>query len=141
MSTATSASRSHRQVVEDYYRNLFCHPCSQDVERKAADLVDSNWSCTPEPIGGPGLTGLADTVRFLSTFAPDLKYDPQEIIEAGNKVIVRSVVTGTPTKPFLGVEPKRSFRINAVDIHEVVNGKIVKTFRVEDWARAIKQIA
>lgn len=140
MLSTNTADRTGRQVVEAYYRDMFCQPCLGDADKKAADLVEPNWVCTPEPIGGKGAAGLAETARFFSSFAPDLKYNVQEIIEAGNRFVVRSIVTGTPTQPFFGVQPKAPFKINAVDIHEVSNGKIVSTFRVEDWARAIKQI-
>lgn len=137
---ATSSS-SDVDVVKAYYAQLFCQPCAVNLESRVDGIVAKDWECSPEPIGGVGSVGLADTIRFFESFAPDLSYEPQEILEAGNgKIVVRSIVTGTPTKPLMGVQPTKAFRINAVDIHEVVAGKIARTFRVEDWARAVNQI-
>lgn len=130
-----------RTAVEAYYSDLFCKPCEADLENRVSAVIADDWKCSPTPIGGDGAAGLADTLRFFSKFAPDLKYAPQEILQDGNRYVVRSVVTGTPTEPFFGVKPKGSFKINAIDIHEVVDGRIIRTHRIEDWARAIKQIA
>jgi predicted ester cyclase len=135
-----AANRTDREVVEAYYSDLFCNPSVDALDEKVGAIVCGDWECTPEPIGGQGATGLAETVKFFCSFAPDLHYSPKEVLQDGNKFIVRSTVTGTPTKAFLGVEPKGSFQINAVDIHEVKDGQIVKTFRIEDWARARQQI-
>ena len=76
-----------------------------------------------------------------SSRAPCEHPERELTIECGTKYVVRSIVTGTPTGPFLGVQPNNnSFEINAIDIHEVSNGRIVSRFRVEDWARALKQL-
>ena len=48
---------------------------------------------------------------------------------------------GRPTGKFFGVEPKAGFEIMTIDIHEVRGGKIVKSYHVEDWARAIRQVS
>ena len=37
--------------------------------------------------------------------------------------------------------PKAGFKIMTIDIHEVKDGKIVQSYHVEDWARAIRQVS
>jgi predicted ester cyclase len=135
-----SNARAANQVAEAYSQ-LFCNPCDKDLATRVGDVVSDDWKCSPEPVGGSGAQGLSDTIAFFKTFTPDLKYTPQEIIEAGDRVIVRSIVTGTPTQPIMGVTAVRSFTINAIEIHRIANDRIVETFRVEDWARALNQIA
>lgn len=135
---------STESAVNSYYSDLFCSPNCDKIEDRVCDIVENDWHCEPETIGGQGAAGLADTIRFFSEFAPDLSYEPQEIISSDDgKVVVRSVVSGTPTKTFLGVEPTgKSFRIQAIDIHTLgPSGKIVSTNRTEDWARAIRQLS
>ena len=56
-------------------------------------------------------------------------------------MIVRSRASGTPQGPFFGVDGKgKSFTILAIDIHTLQNGKISKSYHVEDWAGAIAQL-
>lgn len=131
-----------REVVEAYYRDLFCEVCNADrLDERVSSIVSDEWQCVPEPIGGPGAAGLAKTIEFFRDFAPDLKYVPVEILQDGNRYVVRSKVTGTAQKTFFGVDPGKSFEISAIDIHHIDDGKIVETHRVEDWARAVKQMS
>lgn len=73
---------------------------------------------------------------------PDLAWEPQDMVIGGNKVVVRSVATGSPKGPFMGMEldGTRSFKIDTIDIHELENGKIVRVYHLEDWATAIRQL-
>lgn len=72
---------------------------------------------------------------------PDFQFDIREILISGNRIIVRSEATGKPLDPFMGVDPQgRSFGIMTLDIHEVSDGKIIRTYHIEDWARAVRQL-
>lgn len=73
---------------------------------------------------------------------PDLKWEPQDLVIGGDKVAVRSVATGTPKGPFMGLEldGTRSFKIDTIDIHEIEGGKIARVYHLEDWATAIRQL-
>jgi len=63
------------------------------------------------------------------------------MLQSGNKIVVRSRATGTPKDPLFGVDGKgRSFDILTIDIHTLEGGKIIKTYHVEDWAGALKQL-
>lgn len=73
---------------------------------------------------------------------PDLNWEIQEMHQDGDTVIVRSRATGTPVAPFFGVDGEgRSFDIMTIDIHELEDGIIVRTYHVEDWAGALQQLA
>ena len=62
----------------------------------------------------------------------------KEVLVAGDRVIVRGEVTGTPSGELFGVPHSgNSFRIMAVDIQTVRDGKIAKTFHMENWLSAI----
>ncbi|MEM7255197.1 MAG: ester cyclase [Pseudomonadota bacterium] len=63
------------------------------------------------------------------------------MIQQGDQVVVRSRATGTPAGPLFGVDGKgKGFDILAIDIHTVANGKIVRSYHVEDWAGALRQL-
>ena len=73
---------------------------------------------------------------------PDLDWAIEAMHQDGDTVVVRSRATGTPVAPFFGVDGQgRSFDIMTIDIHELEDGKIVRTYHVEDWATGLQQLA
>src|SRR6266404_535900 len=88
--------------------------------------------------------GRETSIKVVSNFAntiPDMKFDIKEVLVAGDRVIVRGEVTGTPSGELFGVPHSgKSFRIMAVDIQTIKDGKIAKTFHMENWLSAIGQL-
>ena len=85
----------------------------------------------------------ATIVRWSGRVAvvPDLRWEERDLMVAGDRVIVRGEVSGTPALPFLGVEPTgRGFRLMTIDIHEVRDGRVARTHHAENWASAIAQL-
>jgi predicted ester cyclase len=73
---------------------------------------------------------------------PDLNWAIQDIHQDGDTFVVRSRATGTPVAPFFGVDGEgRSFDIMTIDIHELEDGFIARTYHVEDWAGALQQLS
>lgn len=67
--------------------------------------------------------------------------DIRDIIQDGNKVVVRSEITGTQREAFAEIPPTgRRIAIQAVDIHEFSDGKIVRTWHTEDWMTGLRQL-
>ena len=67
---------------------------------------------------------------------------PRERVIAGNEVIVRGEASGTPVAPLYDVEPTgKGFKIMSIDIHTIEGGKIVRSYHIEDWAGAMRQVA
>lgn len=80
-------------------------------------------------------------VSGFATSIPDLKFDIKEVLVAGDRVIVRGEITGTPAGDLFGVpHTGKSFRIMAVDIQTIKDGKISRTFHMENWLSAIGQL-
>ena len=73
---------------------------------------------------------------------PDMKWEIQEMIQEGNKVVVRSLFSASPVGPFMGVETDgtKQFRTMAIDIHTVIDGKITEVYHCEEWLTAIAQL-
>ena len=88
--------------------------------------------------------GRETSIKVVSNFAnsiPDMKFDIKEVLVAGDRVIVRGEVTGTPSGELFGVPHSgKSFRIMAVDIQTIREGRIAKTFHMENWLSAIGQL-
>jgi steroid delta-isomerase-like uncharacterized protein len=113
---------------------------------KDARLVDrilsEDWVDIPAAPGQPpGREGMKHLIVQLTTSFPDLKVTNEEILQEGNKVIVRSQLTGTQRGNFVGLAPKnRALNIMAIDIHEFRDGKIVRTWHTEDWLTGLHQL-
>jgi len=88
--------------------------------------------------------GRETSIKVVSNFAntiPDLKFDIKEVLVAGDRVIVRGEVTGTPAGELFGVpHTGKSFKIMAIDIQTIKDGKIAKTFHMENWLSALGQL-
>ena len=80
---------------------------------------------------------------FFGQLIPDLKTEIQEVLNDGDRYIVRSKATGTPNGDFMGVDTdgSKSFEIMTIDIHKVVDGQIVEIHHVEDWPTALTQLS
>ena len=136
-----AAKADDRAVVEAFYTQLLSAPNAPDIEQRVAKVLVDKWVSIPTPRGGKDASGFIKSLKGFGAVIPDLKWEIQEVLQDGNRYIVRSIATGTPVKPFFGVEPTgKSFKIMTIDIHTVENGRIATSYHVEEWAKAIKQI-
>jgi len=105
-------------------------------------ILSEHWEDVPAAPGQPpGREGTKHLLGELTTTFPDLKITIKEILQEGNKVIVRSAITGTQRATFMGFPAKnRKMTIQAVDIHEFHDGKIVRTWHTEDWLTGLHQL-
>ncbi|MCB9602966.1 MAG: ester cyclase [Sandaracinus sp.] len=113
-----------------------------DADARSALFMDDDWVSTPTPLGGGGRSGFVSTLSAFGELVPDLEWHVEEMLVEGSFVAVRSSARGTPRGPFLGVEDPggRRFDVMTIDLHAVVDGKMVRSFHVEDWAAAINQL-
>ena len=105
-------------------------------------VTDKNWQSIGNYSGiNKTLGGFLGQVGRFGKLMPDLRWDVQEMIQEGDKVVVRSRATGTPKGPLFGVDGKgKGFDILTIDIHTIDNGKIIESYHLEDWAGAIRQL-
>jgi len=85
---------------------------------------------------------LIGQLGFFWNLVPDLKWEPQEVINDGEKFVVRSLATGTPNGDFMGMptDGTKSFKIMTIDIHTISEGKVAEVYHLEDWGTAMKQL-
>ena len=73
---------------------------------------------------------------------PDLKWEIKEILVSGNQVTVRGEATGTPAGEFMGAaHTGKSFKLMSIDVHTLEGGKMVRTYHIEDWLGAVRQLS
>jgi ketosteroid isomerase-like protein len=84
------------------------------------------------------------SIKVVGNFAnsiPDMTFDIKEVLVAGERVVVRGEVTGTPSGDLFGVpHTGKSFRIMAIDIQTIRDGKIARTYHMENWLSALGQL-
>lgn len=132
--------------IDSRIRNMYSKAFSVNTETTSTDVLsvilsDDFESVTSQVTKPKG--ALIGQVAGFWKLIPDMRWEPQEIIVVGNKTIVRSIASGTPCGPFMGLETdgSKSFRIDTIDIHEFnEQGQIFRVNHVEDWASAIKQL-
>ena len=105
-------------------------------------LLSEDWVDIPSAPDTPaGPTGVKPLLAMLTTTFPDLKLTIKDILQDGNKVVVRAEMEGTQKESFMGFPSKnRKMKIQVVDIHEFKDGKIIRTWHTEDWMSGLRQL-
>ncbi|MFM0363519.1 ester cyclase [Paraburkholderia sediminicola] len=135
-SSALAASEP-KQVASQWYEAFARHDAVLLEKILAPSWVDIPSS--PTVPRGPKAAKAAMTM--LTRAFPDFDIKIEDIIEEGNKVVVRSTITGTQREAFAGLPATgRSMKIQAVDIHEIENGKIIRTWHTEDWMTGLREL-
>ncbi|OED44236.1 polyketide cyclase [Chromatiales bacterium (ex Bugula neritina AB1)] len=141
-STVTSALANEKEVVQTFY-DFLSNPASKEHAAAFKSVTAEDWQSIGDYTGVNKKRDqfIGQVSGFFATLMPDLNWEVQEMIQEGNKVVVRSRATGTPKGPLFGVDGKgKSFDVLTIDIHTIENGKIVTSYHIEDWAGALQQL-
>ena len=105
-------------------------------------ILSEHWVDIPAAPDQPaGPAGVKPLLARLTTTFPDLHLTIKDMLQDGDKVIVRAEMAGTQREAFLGFPTKnRTMTIQVVDIHEFKDGKIVRTWHTEDWMTGLRQL-
>jgi ketosteroid isomerase-like protein len=148
LSTASTASAQSlteaqaRAAIAPWY-SLFNLPVRGDVKTLHEQVLtadyESCWGYLPSECWGRDAS-----IKVVGSFAnsiPDMKFEIKEILVAGDRVIVRGEVSGTPAGDLFDVpHTGKSFRIMAIDIQTIKDGKIARTYHLENWLSALGQL-
>jgi predicted ester cyclase len=128
--------------VQTFY-DLLSNPGSESHVTAFREATSEGWESVGDYSGkNKSRDAFIGQMGFFSQLIPDLDWSVQAMHQDGDVVTVRSRATGTPNGPFFGVNGEgRSFDILTIDIHELENGVIVRTYHVEDWATALRQLS
>jgi steroid delta-isomerase-like uncharacterized protein len=131
-----------RAAIAPWY-SLFNVASRGDVKAIQEQILTEDYQSCSGYLPGE-CWGRDTSIKVVANFAntiPDMKFDIKEMLVAGDRVIVRGEVTGTPSGELFGVPHSgKSFRMMAIDIQTIKNGKIAKTFHMENWLSAIGQL-
>ncbi|EJL57895.1 putative ester cyclase [Rhizobium sp. CF122] len=105
-------------------------------------ILADGWRDIPDaPDAPPGAQSAKAALKMLHTAFPDFQITVEDVISDGNKVVVRSTISGTHKGSFAGLPASgRKLLSQAVDIHLVEDGKIQQTWHTEDWMSGLTQL-
>jgi ketosteroid isomerase-like protein len=141
-SAQTLTEAQARAAIAPWY-SLFNVASRGDVKAIQEQILTPDYESCAGYLPGE-CWGRDTSIKVVSGFAtsiPDMKFDIKEVLVAGDRVIVRGEVTGTPAGDLFGVpHTGKSFRMMAIDIQTIKDGKISKTFHMENWLSALGQL-
>lgn len=121
----------------DLLRDVFDRVNRRDFSSLASELIAPEFvrhDLADLWVGVEGPGGVQDFLAMLTVAAPDLHLEIHDLIEDGDRVAVRFTMAGTHTGgPLLGVDPAGAqFRLNAVNVYRVHEGRIAETWQLQD---------
>ena len=131
-----------RAAIAPWYQ-LFNQPVQGDMKTLQEQILtadyESCWGYLPGDCWGREAS--IKVVGGVARSIPDMKFDIKEVLVAGDRVVVRGEVTGTPAGDLFGApHTGKSFRIMAIDIQTIRGGKIARTYHLENWLSALRQL-
>jgi C-1 hydroxylase len=88
--------------------------------------------------------GLAETINIVGSFMnafPDLRWQIDDIVAEGDKVVTRMTAEATHTGSYLGMPPTgKKINCSVVGIARIDNGKIIEHWGVTDELAMLSQI-
>jgi predicted ester cyclase len=130
-----------RASVAPFYKAL-----NAEFAKDSPDLVRQStapqWvSCRGNDICNSRDEVIAGIGQRLKS-VPDLKWEIREVLVSGNQVTVRGEATGTPAGEFMGApHTGKSFKLMSIDVHTLEGGKLVRSYHIEDWLGAVRQLS
>ena len=131
-----------REIIAPWY-SLFNVATRGDVKAIQEQVLTPDYESCAGYLPGE-CWGRDTSIKVVGNFAksiPDMRFDIKEVLVSGDRVIVRGEVTGTPAGDLFGVPHSgKSFRMMAIDIQTIRDGKIAKTYHMENWLSALGQL-
>ncbi|MCX6189910.1 MAG: ester cyclase [Bacteroidetes bacterium] len=133
--------KNEKEIVTAFYNKCLTVNNEIDLQSTLNELLADDFQSinAKETKGKAQLIG---QIGFFWKLIPNLKWQPQEILQEGNKLVVRSLFSGSPNGEFMGIQldGSKSFETMSIDIHTIENGQIKTVYHLEEWATAIAQL-
>jgi predicted ester cyclase len=129
-----------RRGVAPFYKALNAEFATDSAELIRQATAPDWVSCRSNEICNSRDEVIAGVAARLKS-VPDLKWQIRDIQVSGNQVTVRGEATGTPAGEFFGApHTGKSFKIMSIDVHTLEDGKMVRSYHIEDWMGAVRQL-
>ena len=126
------------EYIRPWLEGLSRGDVSAAEETVAPDCV-VHITGSPEPVRGP--TAFAQFVGGLIAAFPDVRFEVEDQVEAGDTVVVRWSAEGTHLRPLGNIPPtgKRS-RIDGIAFDRLAGGKVVERWEQWDQVAMLRQL-
>lgn len=133
-------SQANKQLALDHLNRINAGDLAGAAALLAEDCV--NHAAVPEAQGRKGFERIISKVR---TAFPDMRYSIEDVLADGDRVVVRSMVSGTHTGPFTftrleGPPSNKPVRFEQIHILRIDSGKIVEVWMEQDTLAMMRQL-
>ena len=136
---AQAATADYKGIVMHFYDDVL----SQGKLDQADKYLAMN-AIEHDPSADPKLSAIDNLKAWLKMFRgafPDLKITIEDVITEGDRVVVRSRMTGTNTGEFMGMKATgKKIDIEGVDIMRIADGKFVEHWVYMDSMILMQQL-
>jgi ketosteroid isomerase-like protein len=141
--SAQGLTEAQAQAIIGPWYSLFNVATRGDVKTIQQQVVTADYESCSGYLPGE-CWGRDTSIKVVGNFAksiPDMTFEIREMLVAGDRVIVRGEATGTPAGELFGVpNTGKSFKIMTIDIQTIRDGRIAKTYHMENWLSAFGQL-
>ena len=138
---AELSAEAARASVAPFYKALNAEFANDSPELIKQTTAPQWVSCRGNDICNTRDEVIAGIGQRLKS-VPDLKWEIKEILVSGSQVTVRGEATGTPAGEFMGAPHSgKSFKLMSIDVHTLEGGKMVRSYHIEDWLGAVRQLS
>jgi steroid delta-isomerase-like uncharacterized protein len=129
---------------KDVVRRFVTEVMNAGKLNQADELVTANYIEHQRLPGGEGRQGIEIARAFLSMMReafPDYRFDIEDLIAEGDRVVARLTVSGTHRGAMMGLAPTgRRVRTSGIEVFRVENGKIAEHWATFDALGMLRQI-
>jgi steroid delta-isomerase-like uncharacterized protein len=112
------------------------------IDEVVTKVLAPDWENQPlAPGASPGAESFRYFVPWLRNVFPDFTIRHEDVVACGDRVAVRSVSSGTHSGDFLGIAATgRKVSYRAYDFHLLEEGRIKRSWHLEDFLTAVQQV-
>ena len=131
------AIEADKELVRRFVREVFEEGRVESVDELVApDFVSTSFGITED-----GPARLRAATEQIHGMLRDVSFRVEDLVAEGDKVAARLTARGTPTGPFLGIEPTgKSYEIGEIHIFRIADGRIAEHWHQFDGLCATKQL-
>jgi len=134
------SAEANKAIVVQLYEEIWNQGNLDLVDKLIApNAINHDPQQLPGVPSGP--QGLKDAVTVLRSAFPDDHHTIEDLVAEGDKVVVRTTLTGTHQGNFLGLAPTGKHITNtSIHIFRITSGKIVEAWANRDDLGVLQQL-
>ena len=131
-------STANKALLDRFYREVY-----GDWNMGLVDeVVSEQFTSHDWPAGGPtGPQAFRNYYSAIQKAVPDARYEVDDLIAEGDRVVVRWRLLGTHKGAFRGIAPTgRPITLKGIAIYRVEDGKLMERWVVSDIYGALEEV-